>query len=196
MEGAPNDQSNRNPHPCLLPSPCHRQPRHCRRQKRKRRPAGRQFWRDYAKCTSGTGNLGTRWKRAAKNRHRNRLHQSRPPSFRYGSDYFIADDLLNQCIGSALASVDSGVPYIGLYGACSTMAEGLALGAALIDGGSAHQLLTAASSQFCSAERQYRFPLTYGGQRPPTAQWTATAAGAAILSDTGPSIRITHAVFG
>ena len=76
------------------------------------------------------------------------------------------------------------------------MAEGLALGAALIDGGSAHQLLTAASSHVCSAERQYRFPLTYGGQRPPTAQWTATAAGAAILSDTGPSIRITHAVFG
>lgn len=108
----------------------------------------------------------------------------------------IAGDLPNQCIGSALSSVDSGVPYIGLYGACSTMAEGLALGAALIDGGSAHQLLAAAASHFCSAERQYCFLLSYSGQRPPTAQWTATAAGAVILSDISPGIRITHAVFG
>lgn len=111
-------------------------------------------------------------------------------------DMILAGDLLNQCIGSAFASVESNVPYVGLYGACSTMAEGLALGAALIDGGAADTLLAAASSHFCSAERQYRFPLAYGGQRPPTAQWTATAAGAAVLGRTGSGVRVTHAAFG
>lgn len=111
-------------------------------------------------------------------------------------DMILAGDLLNQCIGSSLASVDSKVPYIGLYGACSTMALGLALGSALVEGGIAHRLLAAASSHFCSAERQYRFPLAYGGQRTPTAQWTATAAGAAVLEDGAGEIRVTHALFG
>lgn len=111
-------------------------------------------------------------------------------------DMILAGDLLNQCIGSALASVDSGTAYLGLYGACSTMAEGLALGSCLIDGGAARRLLAAASSHFCSAERQYRFPLAYGGQRSPTAQWTATAAGAAVLGQVGSDIRVTHAIFG
>lgn len=94
----------------------------------------------------------------------------------------LAGDLLNQCIGSAFASNDVNVPYLGLYGACSTMAQSLLLGACLVDGGFADELACAASSHFCSAERQYRFPLAYGGQRPPTAQWTATAAGAAVLA--------------
>lgn len=111
-------------------------------------------------------------------------------------DMILAGDLLNQCIGSSLASVQSNVPYLGLYGACSTMAEGLALGAALIDGGAANLLLAAASSHFCSAERQYRFPLAYGGQRPPTAQWTATAAGAAVLARGKGKVHVTHAVIG
>ncbi len=114
-------------------------------------------------------------------------------------DVILAGDLLNQCISSFMASVDSGVPYLGQYGACSTMAQGLALGACLVEGGAASKLLAAASSHFCSAERQYRFPLAYGGQRTPTAQWTATASGAVVLSSetkTGPEIRVTHAVFG
>ncbi len=111
-------------------------------------------------------------------------------------DCILAGDLLNQCIGSSLASVEAHLPYLGLYGACSTMAQGLALGAALIDGGAIRKAAAAASSHFCSAERQYRFPLAYGGQRPPTAQWTATAAGAAILAKGGSKIRITHAIFG
>lgn len=112
-------------------------------------------------------------------------------------DVILAGDLLNQCISSFLASVDSGVPYLGQYGACSTMAQGLALGACLVEGGAARHLLAAASSHFCSAERQYRFPLAYGGQRTPTAQWTATAAGAAVLSAKGTGrIRVTHALFG
>lgn len=111
-------------------------------------------------------------------------------------DVILAGDLLNQCIGSAFASVQSNVPYLGLYGACSTMAEGLAVGACLIDGGCANRLAAAASSHFCSAERQYRFPLAYGGQRPPTAQWTATASGAVVLDGAAKDLCITHAVIG
>jgi len=111
-------------------------------------------------------------------------------------DCILAGDLLNQCVGSSIASVESHLPYLGLYGACSTMAMSMAVGAALIDGGTARRLAAAASSHFCSAERQYRFPLAYGGQRPPTAQWTATAAGAAVLADKGADVRISHAVFG
>ena len=114
-----------------------------------------------------------------------------------GLDMILAGDLLNQCIGSFLASMQSDVPYLGQYGACSTMAQGLALGACLVEGGAARRLVASASSHFCSAERQYRFPLAYGGQRTPTAQWTATAAGAAVLGGQGSGhIRITHALFG
>ena len=112
-------------------------------------------------------------------------------------DVILAGDLLNQCTGSFLASVDSDTPYLGQYGACSTMAQGLALGGCLVEGGAARRLLAAASSHFCSAERQYRFPLAYGGQRAPTAQWTATAAGAAVLGARGTGrIRLTHVLFG
>ena len=112
-------------------------------------------------------------------------------------DMILAGDLLNQCIGSLLASMQSDVPYLGQYGACSTMAQGLALGSCLIEGGAARRLVASASSHFCSAERQYRFPLAYGGQRTPTAQWTATAAGAVVLGGQGSGhIRITHALFG
>ena len=116
-------------------------------------------------------------------------------------DVILAGDLLNQCIGSFLASVGSDVPYLGQYGACSTMAQGLALGGCLVEGGAARRRRAAAASQLCSAERQDRFPLAYGGQRTPTAQWTATAAGAAVLSAADPQggssgIRVTHALFG
>ena len=114
-----------------------------------------------------------------------------------GLDMILAGDLLNQCIGSFLASMQSDVPYLGQYGACSTMAQGLALGACLVESGAARRLVASASSHFCSAERQYRFPLAYGGQRTTTAQWTATAAGAAVLGRQGSGhIRITHALFG
>ena len=112
-------------------------------------------------------------------------------------DLMIAGDLLNQCIGSFLASMHSDVPYLGQYGACSTMAQGLALGGVLVESGAAARLAVSASSHFCSAERQYRFPLAYGGQRTPTAQWTATAAGAAVLgAEGGSSVRMTHVLFG
>lgn len=96
-----------------------------------------------------------------------------------------AGDLLNQCVGSSLASRESGIPYFGLYGACSTMAEGLSLAAMAIDGGFASYTAAITSSHFCSAERQYRMPLEYGGQRTPTAQWTCTASGCVILGTQG-----------
>lgn len=111
-------------------------------------------------------------------------------------EYVLSGDLLNQCAGSAYAMRDCGAPYLGLYGACSTMAESLSLAAMLIDGGFCRIAAAATSSHFCSAERQYRYPLQYGCQRPPTAQWTVTGAGAAILKDQGSGPRITHITTG
>ena len=106
-------------------------------------------------------------------------------------DFLLAGDLLNQCIGSAFAAREAAVPYLGLYGACSTMGESLALASLLLAGGWGTYAAAVTSSHFCSAERQYRTPLEYGSQRPPTAQWTATAAGAVILTSArrkGPAV--------
>ena len=112
-------------------------------------------------------------------------------------DYVLAGDLLNQCIGSAFAARGFGVPFLGLYGACSTMGESLALAALLLDGGCGTLAGAVTSSHFCSAERQYRTPLEYGGQRPPTAQWTATASGAVVLSaQGGKGPAVTHVTMG
>ncbi len=93
-----------------------------------------------------------------------------------------AGDLLNQCIGSAFGMRDLKFNFAGLYGACSTMALSLALSGIFVDSGAVNTALAATSSHFCSAERQYRFPLEYGGQRSPAAQWTVTGAGAAVVS--------------
>ena len=111
-------------------------------------------------------------------------------------EFVFAGDLLNQCIGSAFSLRNMDIPYWGLYGACSTMAEGLALASLMIDGGFADCTAAVTSSHFCSAERQFRFPLAYGGQRTPTAQWTVTGAGAVILSAEGPGPYITHVTSG
>ena len=88
------------------------------------------------------------------------------------------------------------MPFAGLFGACSTMAEGLALGAALCESGAARALLAMASSHFCAAERQFRTPLSYGAVRTPTAQWTATAAGCCLLQPQGAGVGIAAAAFG
>ena len=96
-------------------------------------------------------------------------------------DYIFAGDLLNQCISSTYGLRDLGVPFVGLYGACSTMAESLGVCSIFLESGAAQKGIAVTSSHFCSAERQFRFPLEYGGQRTPTSQWTATAAGAAVL---------------
>ena len=113
-----------------------------------------------------------------------------------GLDFLYAGDLLNQCISSGYAARGQDVPFFGLYGACSTMGEGLILASMALDGGFGSYAAVAASSHFCSAERQYRTPLEYGGQRTPTAQWTVTGAGAAILAAAGEGPRITHATVG
>ncbi len=110
--------------------------------------------------------------------------------------YIFAGDLLNQCIASTFAERDRGIPFFGLYGACSTMAESLSLAAISIDGGFADTAAAVTSSHFCSAERQFRLPLEYGGQRTPTAQWTATASGAIILKEHGQGPFVTHVTTG
>ena len=113
-------------------------------------------------------------------------------------DLLLSGDLLGQCIASGYTARGCRVPYAGLYGACSTMAESLALAACMVDGGFADTVCVCASSHFCTAERQYRFPLAYGGQRTPTAQWTATGSGACILGPASGTdgIHLTYAVFG
>ena len=106
-------------------------------------------------------------------------------------DLVFSGDLLNQCVASSFAMKDSGLPYLGLYGACSTMAESLLLAAMSIDGGFAARVCAMTGSHFCSAERQYRFPLEYGGQRTPSSQWTVTGAGAVLLGSAGTELRLT-----
>lgn len=104
----------------------------------------------------------------------------------------LAGDLLNQCAGSAYAVRGLAAPFFGLYGACSTMAEGLGLAALLVDGGYFESAAAATGSHFCSAERQFRYPLEYGGVRTPTAQWTVTGAGCVVLSREGAGPYVTR----
>ena len=111
-------------------------------------------------------------------------------------DLLLAGDLLNQCIGSGYAARAAAVPFFGLYGACSTMGESLALAALLLSGGYGKYAAAVTSSHFCSAERQYRTPLEYGSQRTPTAQWTATASGCLILGSEGRGPKVTAVTCG
>ncbi len=98
-------------------------------------------------------------------------------------DVIFSGDLLNQCVGAAYGLKDFNVPYLGLYGACSTAAEGLLLASLLVSGGAAERAAAVASSHNCTAERQYRSPIEYGAQRSPTAQWTVTGSGAFIVGE-------------
>ena len=111
-------------------------------------------------------------------------------------DLMIAGDLLNQCVGSSYGLKDYFIPYLGIYGACSTFAEGLLLSAALVNAGYIDTAIASTSSHFSTAERQFRFPLNYGGVRTPTAQWTATAAGAALVGFSGKPLFIRAATVG
>ena len=110
-------------------------------------------------------------------------------------EYCFAGDLLNQCISSSFGLRNLNIPFFGIFGACSTFVEGLSLGAVFAES-CANYVLCAASSHFCSAEKQFRFPLELGNQRPPTSQWTVTGAGAAILSKSGTGPFITHITTG
>lgn len=105
-------------------------------------------------------------------------------------DTIFCGDLLDQCMGSAMAVRESNVPVLGLYGACSTMAESLLMAGVYVAGGAATRCIAGASSHFCSAERQFRFPLGYGGQRTPTCQRTVTGAGAVSVTDTVSPVRV------
>ena len=107
-----------------------------------------------------------------------------------------AGDLLNQCISSTFGLRELDIPFIGQYGACSTMAQSAAMAALFVDSGVCETSAAVTSSHFCTAERQFRLPLEYGGQRTPTAQWTATAAGALIFGKSGGDICAEHVTFG
>ncbi|MDR2530443.1 MAG: stage V sporulation protein AD [Oscillospiraceae bacterium] len=111
-------------------------------------------------------------------------------------DMVFAGDLLNQCTATALMLRETGIPFFGLYGACSTMAESIALAAMCINAGYANRAAAVTSSHFCTAERQFRMPLEYGGQRGPSSQWTATAAGAMLMGSEGDGARVTHVTPG
>lgn len=100
-------------------------------------------------------------------------------------DMIFAGDLLNQCISSTFGLRDLSIPFLGQYGACSTMAQTLIMAAIMVDCGAANKAAAVTSSHFCTAERQFRLPLEYGSQRTPTAQWTATASGCAIVGKGG-----------
>lgn len=111
-------------------------------------------------------------------------------------DLVFSGDLLNQCIGSSFSLRNLGIPHLGLYGACSTMAESLLISALTVGGGFMDKAVAMTSSHFASSERQYRFPLGYGGQRTPTAQWTVTGAGAALVCRKGKGPKITSCTIG
>lgn len=115
------------------------------------------------------------------------------------SDQFgtvFSGDLLNQCIGSSISLRNTGIPHLGLYGACSTMAESLLLASMAVGGGFRDRVVALTSSHFASSERQYRFPLGYGGQRTPTSQWTVTGAGAALVCQKGKGAKIRSCTIG
>jgi stage V sporulation protein AD len=110
--------------------------------------------------------------------------------------FFLGGDLINQITPTSFATKTLGAPYLGLFGACSTSMEGLALSAFLVNGQGANYILTGASSHNAAVEKQFRYPTEYGGQKPPTAQWTVTGAGVAVVSDKGDGPYVTSATIG
>ncbi len=110
--------------------------------------------------------------------------------------FLFAGDLLNQNIASTFGLREYAIPLLGQFGACSTMAQTLACAAIFVDSGAADLCAAVTSSHFCTAERQFRFPLEYGGQRPQTAQWTATASGSAVVGLGGSGVKIADVCIG
>ncbi|GEN35887.1 stage V sporulation protein AD [Aneurinibacillus danicus] len=111
-------------------------------------------------------------------------------------NFLLAGDLMNQIISSSFSARTVGVPYLGIFGACSTSMEGLALAAQLVDSGAAKYALAGTCSHNATAEKQFRYPTEYGSQKPPTAQWTVTGAGAAVVAASGAGPRIVSATIG
>ncbi len=110
-------------------------------------------------------------------------------------DMIFAGDLLNQCISSTFGLLDFQIPFLGQYGACSTMAQTLLMASIMVESGAAEHAVAVTSSHFCSAERQFRTPLEYGAQRTPTAQWTATASGCVVVGK-GGAVKIRRGLAG
>ena len=110
-------------------------------------------------------------------------------------EYCFAGDLLNQCISSSFGLRELNIPFFGIFGACSTFVEGMSLASVFVESGIDYTLC-ASSSHFCSSEKQFRFPLELGNQRPPTSQWTVTGAGSAILAKSGQGPFITYITSG
>ena len=133
------------------------------------------------------------WEQAEKKMQQQALQKLAEKTNQNTKDFHLvlSGDLLNQCIGSSFTLRNTGIPHLGLYGACSTMAESLLIGSMIVNAGYFDNVVAMTSSHFASSERQYRFPLGYGGQRTPTAQWTVTGSGAALLRQegNGPKIR-------
>ncbi|MDR1629069.1 MAG: stage V sporulation protein AD [Oscillospiraceae bacterium] len=123
------------------------------------------------------------WEKSESELHRDAVDRAIKKSgvLKKDIDIMFAGDLLNQCIGTTFGIMDFDIPFAGLFGACSTMAMALAMAGVFCDSGAAQYAVASASSHFCSAEKQFRFPLEYGGQRSPTAQRTVTGAGAAVM---------------
>jgi stage V sporulation protein AD len=110
--------------------------------------------------------------------------------------FFLAGDLMNQIVTASFSARTLAVPYLGLFGACSTSMEGLALAGLLVDAGQAEIVLAGTASHNLAVERQFRYPTEYGGQNPPSAQWTVTGAGVGIVVKEGEGPRITSATIG
>ena len=138
------------------------------------------------------------WEQAEKKMQQMALHKlAEKAGMKKGEfELVLSGDLLNQCIGSSFSLRNTGIPHLGLYGACSTMAESLLLASVMVGGGFADKVVAQTSSHFASSERQYRFPLGYGGQRTPTSQWTVTGSGAALVCSSGTGPRIECCTLG
>lgn len=157
-------------------------------------PLGEEFDYIYEDTTAGENT----WEKAESALHKDAVERALASSGTKAGDVdmIFSGDLLNQCIGTTFGIRELGIPLAGLYGACSTMALSLGMAAIMTDGGAAGTAVAATVSHFCSAEKQFRMPLEYGGQRPPTAQWTATAAGAAVIGQKGEGPRVSAVIIG
>lgn len=111
-------------------------------------------------------------------------------------NYMLGGDLINQILPASFAARELGIPFFGIYGACSTMAEGMCLASMIVDGGFADLVLSGTSSHYCTAERQFRFPLELGNQKPMTAQWTVTGSGGVLIAPNGEGPKIKYVTVG
>ena len=111
-------------------------------------------------------------------------------------EFLFGGDLINQIFPASFAARALGIPFCGIYGACSTMALGMCLSSIVVDGGFADYALNGTSSHYCTAERQFRFPLELGNQKPMTAQWTVTGAGSALISSSGEGPKVKYITIG